>query len=321
MAKKVIIIIALVSILLFSLNFGLLFVNLATAGPLDRQYLPELTIKSDGSIRVCQVPPPHEESQAFGLITRTGNVYTLTADIENYSVRIDRSNIVFDGAGHTINALSGFANSGLRVLQVTNVTVRNLAIVGEQQTSLFLASSNCLVENVRTQKDLRVNGESNIITQSDMKRLILWYRGNNLIFKCNISGIYVAPWSGSNTFTLNAFLINMIEEESFKANTVNFWDNGSVGNYWRNYTVKYSNASEIGNTGIGDTPYVIDQNNIDNYPLINPYDIEKNEITKSKQEPETQPSYTPLIAGVSIVTAIGITSTLFYYHRHRKSGQ
>lgn len=203
MAKKFGIV--LVSALLFWLTCGLLFVTLATAGPLDRQYLPELTIKSDGSISGLQ---------ASDLITRTGNLYMLTCDIENYSVRIDRSNIIFDGAGYTINASRGFANSGLRVLQCNNVTVRNLEIIGEQQTSLFLASSNCLVENVRTQKDLRVNGEFNTITQSDMKRMILWRGGNNMISRCNISGICVAPWSGSNTLTMNAFLINIIEEES-----------------------------------------------------------------------------------------------------------
>jgi hypothetical protein len=309
LVKKVIVT-ASVSVLLVSLTCGLLFVNLATADhPLDRQYLPELTIKSDGSI---------SGPQASDLINRTGNLYMLTSDIENYSVRIDRSNIVFDGAGYTINALRGFANSGLRVLQCNNVTVRNLEIIGEQQTSLFLASSNCLVENVRTQKDLRVNGEFNTITQSDMKRLILWHGGNNSIFKCNISGIYVASWSGSNTLTMNAFLINIIEEQSFTINSANFWDNGSVGNYWSNYTLKYSNASELGNSGVGDTPYVIDQNNIDHYPLIHPYNIEKDEIAKSTQEPKTPSLLTPVIAGISIVTAIGITSTIFYSLRHRK---
>ncbi|MGD6932860.1 MAG: hypothetical protein ACQCN5_01485 [Candidatus Bathyarchaeia archaeon] len=306
---KKIIVAALVSVLLLSLTCSLLFVNLAKASPLDRQYLPELTIKSDGSISV---------PQASDLITRTGNVYTLTANIENYSVNIDRSNIVFDGAGHTINALRGFANSGLAILQATNVTVKNLIIIGEQQTSLFIASSKCYIANVTVQKDIRVNGEANIITQSDMKRLILWRGGSNFISKCNISALYIAYWSGSNEFSANSFLFNYTDDESFSINTVNFWDNGSVGNYWSNYTVKYPNASELGNSGIGDTAYVIDQNNIDHYPLTYPYDVEKDEIVKSTQEPETPSSFTPVIAGVSMVTAIGITSTVIYHRKYRK---
>jgi hypothetical protein len=31
--------------------------------------------------------------------------------------------------------------------------------------------------------------------------------------------------------------------------------------------IKYPNASEVGNSGIGNTPYVVDSSNIDNYPL------------------------------------------------------
>ena len=41
----------------------------------------------------------------------------------------------------------------------------------------------------------------------------------------------------------------------------NFWDNGTVGNYWSNYTQKYPNVREVGSSGIGDIPYVIGTNN------------------------------------------------------------
>jgi len=57
----------------------------------------------------------------------------------------------------------------------------------------------------------------------------------------------------------------------------NTWDNGypSGGNYWSNYTDAdlYSGPyqNETGSDGIGDTPYVIDAENQDNYPLMNPW--------------------------------------------------
>jgi nitrous oxidase accessory protein NosD len=43
----------------------------------------------------------------------------------------------------------------------------------------------------------------------------------------------------------------------------NAWDNGLEGNYWSNY-----NGGDSNGDGIGDTPYIIDQDNQDNYPLI-----------------------------------------------------
>jgi nitrous oxidase accessory protein NosD len=57
----------------------------------------------------------------------------------------------------------------------------------------------------------------------------------------------------------------------------NTWDDGypSGGNYWSNYTGidEYSGPSqnETGSDGIGDTPYVIDENNTDRYPLMAPF--------------------------------------------------
>jgi len=57
----------------------------------------------------------------------------------------------------------------------------------------------------------------------------------------------------------------------------NVWDDGypSGGNYWSDYTgvdVKGGPDQDLpGSDGIGDTPYVLDTNNRDRYPLTKPY--------------------------------------------------
>ena len=59
--------------------------------------------------------------------------------------------------------------------------------------------------------------------------------------------------------------------------TNNVWDNcyPSGGNFWGDYdgidlfSGPYQN--ETGSDGIGDTSYVIDENNVDHYPLMKPY--------------------------------------------------
>jgi len=58
---------------------------------------------------------------------------------------------------------------------------------------------------------------------------------------------------------------------------VHSWDYGypSGGNYWSLYTgvdnYHGPNQEIIGSDGIGDTPYIIDEYNQDNYPLIKPW--------------------------------------------------
>ncbi|UCC59173.1 MAG: hypothetical protein JSW14_04915 [Candidatus Bathyarchaeum sp.] len=59
------------------------------------------------------------------------------------------------------------------------------------------------------------------------------------------------------------------------------WDNGfpSGGNYWSDYQTRYPNATEVGTSGIGDIPYIINENNQDNYPLMEPFVLPKFQST------------------------------------------
>jgi hypothetical protein len=63
----------------------------------------------------------------------------------------------------------------------------------------------------------------------------------------------------------------------YPSGCANVWNDGylSGGNYWNNYTGVDShsgpNQDEFGSDGIGDTPHMIDESNLDNYPLMLPY--------------------------------------------------
>jgi parallel beta-helix repeat protein len=73
--------------------------------------------------------------------------------------------------------------------------------------------------------------------------------------------------SNGNAIYSNNFIENA--EQVYNVLSTNIWDGGysSGGNYWSNYETRYPNATEIDSSGIWDTPYVIDQNNVDRYPL------------------------------------------------------
>jgi len=92
-----------------------------------------------------------------------------------------------------------------------------------------------------------------------------------------ISGNYVADNEVGVTFEGSTTTDNMFYSNSFdndqnvqitSTNYTESWDNGTVGNYWSDYTTKYPNATEVDNTGIWNTPYVIDTNNTDRYPRV-----------------------------------------------------
>ena len=74
--------------------------------------------------------------------------------------------------------------------------------------------------------------------------------------------------SVNNTFYLNNLIDNMINNVAVTL-TKNFWDNGTKGNYYDNY-----DGFDRNNDGVGDTPYIINSNNIDHYPLMFPFNID-----------------------------------------------
>jgi parallel beta-helix repeat protein len=79
--------------------------------------------------------------------------------------------------------------------------------------------------------------------------------------------------SSENTVYHNNFINNTVQVDNWTPEQANFWDNGREGNYWSNYLLRYPNAAQIDSTNVMDTPYVIDANNQDNYPLVNRYII------------------------------------------------
>jgi parallel beta-helix repeat protein len=114
------------------------------------------------------------------------------------------------------------------------------------------------------------------------------FYGNNITSNSGLPwtyGIYIAPYSYNNTFIGNTitnnpvgiyinfspnntifhnnFIVNTLHARLVEGNTPNIWDNGNEGNCWDNYTAPDSNHD-----GIGDSPYVIDTNNTDHYPLM-----------------------------------------------------
>jgi len=102
----------------------------------------------------------------------------------------------------------------------------------------------------------------------------------NTIFGNDIAlgfyGFYIYA-SSNNVIYHNNFINNTIQAYIEISDFDNTWDDGyaSGGNYWSDYTSvdlfsgPYQNLT--GSDGIGDTPYIIDPSNQDNYPLMNPW--------------------------------------------------
>jgi parallel beta-helix repeat protein len=120
--------------------------------------------------------------------------------------------------------------------------------------------------------------------------IYIGYSSHIKIFGNNITnnkwcGIYI--YSNFNKIYHNNFLNNTIQCHVASGGGYgyyNVWDDGypSGGNYWSDYTGTDSHSGPYQNETIsdwiGDSPYVIDETNRDNYPLIYPYVAEAHEV-------------------------------------------
>ena len=143
--------------------------NLATANFVV--YLPYITIKGDGSVE------PETE-----YISQTGNVYTLTANLtRKYAIKVQCSNITFDGKGHCINGTVssgglGYGNNGLSLVGVTNVTVNNLEVTGFMNNDVSLDNcSKCTIHRVQASKVFLEKSNFNNITENNIGNANLGY--------------------------------------------------------------------------------------------------------------------------------------------------
>lgn len=234
-------------------------------------------IRSDGSVDPTAAP-----------ILADGTRYTLTDDISSSAdgIVVELENITLDGAGHSIQA-SG-TGTGINLTNMSGVTILNTKI-SMFYTGILINSSS---SNIIFGNDLANNHYGISLYSSSGNNV----SGNSLID--NNGGIRLESSSGNRFFHNN--LINNTRQV-LTYNLVNEWDDGypSGGNYWSDYSSRYPNASEIDSSGILDTPYVIDSNNIDNYPLMNQFIV-----------PEFQFStILPLLIGATTLSILVYTTT------------
>jgi parallel beta-helix repeat protein len=197
------------------------------------------------------------------------------------------------------------------LVNCTSITMQDLDLAHDNEILLAYTTNSTMTRNDVTDTYFGIwlfsssnnTLSGNNITNNALEGVWLLYSSNNTFSGNNITntpgdGIFLLSASSNNSISDNnlannyfgielAFSSgNMIYHNNFIDNTYlqacsdgspNVWDDGysSGGNYWSEYhgadSFRGPYQNETGSDGIGDTPYIIDANNIDNYPLVQPY--------------------------------------------------
>jgi parallel beta-helix repeat protein len=233
-------------------------------------------IRSDGSLDPSTLS-----------IQRDGDVYTLSADLNvpNAGIIIQKSNIILDGAGHTLNGSNVKDSAGILITGNSDITVKNLVVknfyygfyVTKSNNDKF--TGNTVESNVngfyiyRDCNSTKIEGN----TVRDNTNTGVWIRGSN----CYSEIIGNTFFQNHIGLALSGTAATTINHNNFKNNEAhvildmaygNKWDNGSPGsgNYWDNYNGTDANTDNSGDTAYKITQYYSDK---DNNPLMTQYAI------------------------------------------------
>jgi parallel beta-helix repeat protein len=194
----------------------------------------------------------------------------------------------------TENIVSG-CPQGIILIGVTNNTISKNVITNSSLALLLSEGSrgNTVSENLVT----RNSGEAICLDHSHSNTVfgnIITNNGLGTARGFHVFGIRLS-YSNSNVIFHNDVLDNFEMADGWMSMD-NVWDNGEEGNYWSDY-----NGTDANGDGIGDTPYVIDTNNTDRYPLMKPF---SNFLHSSTPSPSPSPAPTPTPAPTPAFTSI-----------------
>lgn len=297
-----------------ALFFSLLTANLLFVSANEQPPLPTIYIREDGSIDPPTAP-----------IRRDGDIYTFTG---NAFARlcVYRGNIIIDGAGYTLRGpyngtvtekwIIGqgpdqlinetlvlwvigidLGHADVNGLVIRNLNVKNFSIGMYLWTENNIVVGNAVSENI---VGILLSGSDNAVTRNYIEK-----NDMGIFFGVNQPGDEPL----NIVLTHNSFVDNDVHfggcicEGYNTTEAIHTWDDGKEGNYWSDY-----NGMDNNGDGIGDTPYIIDVQNQDRYPLM-----------QIAATPPTMPSKLSIeILLAAIALPIVIIATVIAYRKRKR---
>ena len=251
---------------------GTYFENIKIKKPLELIGEDKKTtiINGNGSGIVINISVDYVKISGFTIM----NGGFMSAEESNAGIKIGSNNNTISDCNISSNKNYGiylYANPKT----INNIIKNNIFFNNRYGIFAFYAKTNNISSNIFTSNTdygmyLQASSDDNLISDNTFteNNYAIRIKGSTLntvitnLLRNNKHGIYFCCGANNNIVYNNVFINNT----NWNANDglKNTWDNGTVGNYWDDYT-----GVDADGDGIGDSPYNISGgDNKDNYPLM-----------------------------------------------------
>jgi hypothetical protein len=236
----------------------------------------------------------------------TGNTFLKGVSLYGSHGNVSENNIIGSGGIYIFgvynsvfsNNINGQDNMGIHLEGASCMIYGNHVAKNSGIGGIYISSDETIVAKNfvdHSNIGIKVGGSDNIICANNVtnnkvglvadSRIYNYWKGavtdsegsNNFYANYvanNVVGADIDQYSDNNVTSI--FYHNNFVDNTFQVETADYddaygndsFDNGEEGNYWSDYT-----GTEVDGDGIGDTPYVIDANRQDRFPLMTPFDV------------------------------------------------
>jgi len=252
--------------------------------------LVRFTVKA--SPTTIEVPRDYPTIQEAIDHANPGDTIIVLAGTYHENLYVDKS-VTLMGENRDTTIIDGAAGWCAIEVNSSGVTITGFTVVNATIGIYLYKSSGCIVSNNNvTGPHININDEEGIWLYASNGSVV----SDNIVYDFGWRGIVLCGHSSEDTVTLNTVRDcgegiavsgegNFICHNNFVDNQDqalimdsfhNAWNGTYEGNYWSNY-----NGTDANQDGIGDTPYSIDANNTDYYPLMGMFS--QFEITKQAE--------------------------------------
>ena len=193
----------------------------------------------------------------------------------NFIIKNDAGGIALIGSRNVVDGNSFVTTSGVGIWIINadyNTIINNIVVGSNVGIAIGYANpsgsynifAGNTVEGSSLYGILLRNGSGNVFYGNRI--------ANNSGYGLVLGGYRYDRETDNNLFFHNIF-VNNTQDFDWDVNGSNFFDNGTEGNYWDDYLTKYPSATELDHSGVGNTPYLVYDNTMDNHPLMNEPDV------------------------------------------------